>query len=115
MPNDNQRKFARVNLRATIRIVFSEVGARRQLLLDNLSAGGLFVRTKQPKPIGTRLTFEFSVRDGGNPILGTGVVKWIEKDPKKVPGMGIQFLELNEEGRLELTEMLDEIEPIPDE
>lgn len=101
-----KRRFARIDLDAQIKVAFPGTDARRQLLMENLSAGGLFIRTPQPKPIGTRLQFEFSVRDGGKPIVGAGIVRWIEPDPQKHPGMGIQFTELNEEGRRELSEIL---------
>ena len=74
--------------------------------MDNLSAGGLFITTNDPRPVGTILQFEFSVRDGGVTIAGKGVVQWTEKDTEKKPGMGIKFLELNEEGRKELSALL---------
>jgi uncharacterized protein (TIGR02266 family) len=76
--------------------------------LDNLSANGLFIRTSNPKPIGTQLHFEFLVRDGGAPIVGDGIVRWVEKNDDQVKGMGIQFTKLNEEGKEELRRLLHE-------
>jgi uncharacterized protein (TIGR02266 family) len=91
---------------AKVRVVFAEGGARRQLLLENISPDGLFLRAVPPKPIGTRVAFEFLLRNGGEPIVGLGVVRWVEEDPAKPRGMGIQFLELNEEGRREISSVL---------
>ena len=102
----NRRQFARVNLHARIRVAFPGVDSRRQLLLENLSAGGLFIQTEQPKPIGTEFTFEFIARDGGPTIEGAGVVRWIESELGRPKGMGIHFLRLNEAGEKDIRELL---------
>ncbi len=102
----DRRRFARIPLTARVRVMFSEEGARRQLLLENISADGLFLRADPPKPVGTRVKFEFLLRDGGEPILGLGVVRWVEENPGMPRGMGIQFLELNEAGRREIKAVL---------
>ncbi len=98
----NRRGYPRVPLHAKLRIILPGVDERRQLLIDNLSKGGLFICTGEPRPVGTRLEFELFVRDGGPQIVGAGVVKWIETNPGKKQGMGIKFLELNEEGKEEI-------------
>jgi len=103
---ESRRRFARIALTAQVKVTFEGVADRRRLLLDNLSQGGLFIRTKNPKPIGTKLNFEFSVRDGAGTIQGSGIVRWIETDPSRAPGMGIQFTMLNEEGKRELRTIL---------
>ena len=103
---ENRRRFARVTLESRVEIRLSGVDARRKVFLDNISAGGLFIVTQNPKPIGTKLSFEFSVRDGAPSVIGKGIVRWVESDLSKTQGMGIQFLELNEEGKKELMEVL---------
>lgn len=105
-PPENRRKFARVSLETRVRIVLSGVDARRQLFIDNISEGGLFIRVDDPKPIGSKIRFEFLVRDQGPTISGLGLVQWVSRDPEGPPGMGIQFLELNEAGRTEIQEIL---------
>ena len=102
----NRLKFARINLEAQVKVTFSGVDARRQLLSDNISTGGLFIVTDQPKAIGTVLKFEFIVRDGGPTIEGSGVVRWVENHPQKPKGMGIKFVDLNEAGREEIKVVL---------
>lgn len=109
MTGRDRRKFARIPLATQIRVLLPGAEERFQYLLDNLSTGGLFIRTTKPRPIGSMLKFEFSVRDGGKPIVGAGVVKWIEGDPEKIPGMGIQFTELNDEGRQEILKVVREM------
>lgn len=99
MTIDNRRKFARIYLDSKIKVVFRGSEQRDQLLLDNISEGGLFLASDQIKPIGTKLHFEFRVQDGGETISGLGIVRWIELDPTKRKGMGIQFVEINAVGK----------------
>jgi uncharacterized protein (TIGR02266 family) len=113
-PPHNRRKFPRITLDANIRIVVDGADDRRALLVDNLGADGLFIRTESPKPVGTKIRFEFLVRDGGSKIEGAGIVRWVNRNPDGPPGMGIKFLELNEEGRREILGILRERNALPD-
>ncbi|MCB0326010.1 MAG: PilZ domain-containing protein [Bdellovibrionales bacterium] len=97
--SDERRKFARIFLESNVKILFAQEDQRDQVLLENLSEGGLFLVTNSPKPIGTKLNFEFRVKNQEESIQGTGIVKWVEKDPSKRKGMGIQFMELNDAGK----------------
>jgi len=105
MQQDNRRKFARIYLDSKVKVVFRETEQRNQLLLDNISEGGLFLASEQLKPVGTKLHFEFRVQDGGETISGFGIVRWIESDPDKRKGMGIQFVEINPEGKKIISEL----------
>lgn len=104
-PDDNRRKFARIYLDSKVKVVFRETEQRNQLLSQNISEGGLFLTSDQLKPIGTKLHFEFRVQDGGETISGFGIVRWVESDPEKRKGMGIQFVEINAEGKKILAEL----------
>lgn len=60
-------------------------------LSQDISAGGLFVATYQPRPPGTRVTL-FFVLPGGHTIHADGVVRWTTDGSGDVsPGMGIAF------------------------
>src|SRR5512142_3065900 len=70
----------------------------------NLSRGGLFIRTREPKPIGTRLAFELRLTTGEVALKGVGVVRWVQAEsatasPPTAPGMGVQFTELDDASR----------------
>ena len=106
MSTDNRRRFARISLDTKVKVVFRGVEQRNQILLYNISEGGLFLATEQTKPIGSKLQFEFRVQDGGASITGVGIVRWIESNPQQRIGMGIQFIELNDEGRKVISELL---------
>lgn len=105
MSPDNRRKFARIYLDSKVKVVFRESEQRNQLLSQNISEGGLFLQSDQLKPIGTKLHFEFRVQDGGETISGFGIVRWVESDPSRRKGMGIQFVEINPEGKKILSEL----------
>lgn len=105
MTQDNRRKFARIYLDSKVKVVFRETEQRNQLLSANISEGGLFLASEQLKPIGTKLHFEFRVQDGGEAITGYGIVRWVESDPEKRRGMGIQFVEINPEGKKIISEL----------
>jgi molecular chaperone DnaK len=107
-PPESRRKFARIALETNVRIVLSGVDARRRMFVDNVSEGGLFIRTRHPKPIGTQVRFEFLVRDDGPKVCGKGIVQWVNSGEEGAPGMGIRFVELNDSGRQELLAALRE-------
>ena len=77
----------------------------------DVSRGGIFVRTKNPLEVGTKLRFEFLLQDASPLIVGEGTVVWIrEYDPgrKKVaPGMGVRFDQLSPESEEVLQKILD--------
>ncbi len=70
----------------------------------NISRGGVFIRTREPKPVGTRVALELKLQGGETVIRGEGVVRWIQAEsptarPPAAPGMGIQFTDLDERSR----------------
>src|SRR3954470_8808385 len=72
----------------------------------NISRGGIFVATKQPKAVGTALRFEFLLAnsDAGESIIrGEGQVQWTREfdptQPQKPHGMGIRFTKLDVESQ----------------
>jgi molecular chaperone DnaK len=70
----------------------------------NISRGGLFIRTRDPKPVGSLLNFELRLLSGEPVVRGEGVVRWLQPaDPTAHPprpaGMGVQFLRLDDASR----------------
>lgn len=65
-------------------------------LSQDLSRGGLFVATYQPKPPGTEVSVYFVLPDGRQ-VQAEGVVRWTrEASPDAAPGMGIAFKNLSD-------------------
>jgi uncharacterized protein (TIGR02266 family) len=97
--SENRRKFARIPLEARVRIVMRDKEDAYEYFTTNLSSGGLFIKAEQPKPIGHPIHFELFITNDQLLIKGVGVVQWIAQGEQSEKGMGIQFVELNEEGR----------------
>lgn len=78
----------------------------------DVSQGGIFIRTKEPQPVGTQMKFEFQLRDGAPLIGGEGTVVWIrEPDPSRpavAPGMGVRFDRLAEGSPVVLERILNQ-------
>ncbi len=78
--------------------------------IRNISELGIFVATREPLLIGTRMTLRFSSPGGGQPFALAGVVQWINPvrllAENRNPGMGVQFVELTLEDRERLVEAI---------
>jgi uncharacterized protein (TIGR02266 family) len=76
----------------------------------DISHGGIFIRTKDPLPVGTNLRFEFQLKDASPLITGDGTVVWTRDfDPTRsgvAPGMGVRFDRLPSESQDVLEQIL---------
>jgi len=76
----------------------------------NISATGIFVRTREPLEPGTELSLEFKVADDWKLIRGRGRVIWVrhKDEGENAPaGMGIRFLEMDPQSRRLIHWMVD--------
>lgn len=77
--------------------------------ITNISAMGIFVRTNEPLPRGTRLRLRFAPPGGASFALH-GVVAWVNSvrpdGDNPNPGMGIRFVDLKPEERERLVEVV---------
>ncbi|MCX7808337.1 MAG: TIGR02266 family protein, partial [Deltaproteobacteria bacterium] len=70
----------------------------------DISLGGIFIKSKQPMPVGTLLKFELQLKDESKLIQGVGRVVW-KRDPSEATsedrpaGMGIKFIKMDPESR----------------
>lgn len=79
--------------------------------ITDISAMGIFVRTNNPEPPGTRLNLRFTPLGAAEPFEVEGVVIWINPyrpgDRENLnPGMGVQFVDLAPGQREHLTELV---------
>ena len=78
----------------------------------DVSRGGIFIRTREPLPVDTRLRLEFQLQDATPLLAGEGTVVWIrEHDPARenvTPGMGVRFDKLTPETQPTLEKILAE-------
>ena len=87
--DDSDRRQERV----TINKEFESYDAFINEYVTNISRTGVFVRSKAPLPIGTKVNLHFTViMDDIEAIEGIGEVVRVHQDP---PGMGVIFTELS--------------------
>ena len=80
--------------RVTINKEFESFDAFIQEYVTNISRSGVFVKSKQPLPVGTRVNLTFTViMDDIETIEGVGEVVRVQSDPS---GMGVVFRELSQ-------------------
>jgi uncharacterized protein (TIGR02266 family) len=85
----DQRSDARV----TINKEFESFDAFIQEYVTNISRSGVFVKSKQPLPVGTKVNLKFTViMEDVETIEGVGEVVRVDSDPS---GMGVVFRELS--------------------
>jgi uncharacterized protein (TIGR02266 family) len=83
---------------------------------ENISAGGIFIATYKPVPIGTRISLSLTL-PGERTIEITGTVRWVRDvrnpDESKVsPGIGVQFEGLAPEAQRTIEEFVEQRPPM---
>ena len=94
-----RRRYPRVALNLLIQY---RVDSFEEFLAEyavNLSMGGVFIETKEPRPEGTMVYFQFALRNGTRLIEGLGRIVRVNPPDSLHPGMGIEFTNLDEDSR----------------
>ena len=86
----------------------------RSASITNLSSLGIFICTDKPSPVDTTLTLRFQPPQAQRPIEVEGVVAWANKSDDDGPdadqnGMGIEFVNLDDETRQRLISLVKRI------
>lgn len=64
----------------------------------DISLGGMFIRTDEPRPSGSMIYLQFSLKDGSSLIEGLGrVVHVTGPDDEGATGMGVEFVNFDDE------------------
>ena len=99
-----RRKHVRVAVCNKVYVTHN--GKASELCTVNVSAGGMYIETKEPFPVGSKLVISFSLKAESHLNL-KGVVANIQRDIGKLPpGMGIEFKEVRDDERKILTDFL---------
>jgi uncharacterized protein (TIGR02266 family) len=95
--------------RVTINKEFDSFDQFIQEYVTNISRSGVFIKTKQPLPVGTLVNLRFSViMDDVESIEGEGEVVRVETDPA---GMGVVFRELSSYSQTLIEKLLTAKQP----
>jgi uncharacterized protein (TIGR02266 family) len=101
----DNRSGERATTSMRIKLKYPDIDTFIQKYAVNISRGGIFIATKQPKPVGTNVRFEFLLAnaEGTSVIRGEGQVQWTrEYDPEaptRAHGMGVKFTRLDSDSQ----------------
>jgi molecular chaperone DnaK len=101
---DEKRRDPRVAAELRLRLGYGSMDEFIERYSGNVSRGGIFVRTLEPRPPGTELEIDIALENGDQAIRGRGVVRWTTPpsapgEPPRQAGMGVRFTELTSESR----------------
>ncbi|MDF1551457.1 MAG: PilZ domain-containing protein [Deferrisomatales bacterium] len=93
-PGEEEREERRRQGRLTVECLAFLLPGGTRATLENLSSGGVFLRTDQLQPPGTPLRMIVSATFG--PAQAQGVVRWLRTSAGEM-GMGLEFTQLSPE------------------
>ena len=76
----------------------------------DISVGGMFIRTTEPREEGSMIYLQFWLNDGSKLIEGLGKVVRVNPpggDPKRVAGMGVEFVNFDEASMALILEIIE--------
>ncbi len=79
-----------------VKLKHADIGSFVEEFAVNISPGGMFIRSREPQPVGTLVKFEVRIAEGVRVLKGSAVVRWVRppEDLSGPSGMGLQFSEL---------------------
>jgi uncharacterized protein (TIGR02266 family) len=110
--DDARRAFPRIPARFAVR--FATVQDFVLEYAANISAGGVFVHSPDPPPLKTIVRVEMELPGGGAPVPARGVVVHrVSREEAEargtLPGMGVQFMDGDDEFRIRIDEAIEKI------
>ncbi len=73
----------------------------------DISLGGMFIRTEDPRPVGSMIYLQFALKDGSTLIEGLGRVVHVNAPGEgRTPGMGVEFLNFDDESKAFIEELV---------
>jgi uncharacterized protein (TIGR02266 family) len=95
LTSGTRRKHVRVAMCNKVYVTCN--GTASELYTVNVSAGGMYIKTKEPFPVGSKVVIAFPL-EKGSLIHLKGIVANIQSGiGKQPPGMGIAFKEVSED------------------
>lgn len=115
MPAKVRARREQPRVRMQVKIDFGSENNFYSGFSTNLSDGGVFIATVKHTPIGTPMDLFFRLPSGVS-VEAQGVVRWVrevdDRQPDVLPGMGVQFLNLNDEAKKAIADFVQSREPM---
>jgi molecular chaperone DnaK len=98
-PYANRRKHPRTPLSLLVQYRFNSFEDFLAEYSLDISPGGMFIRTAEPREMGAMIYLQFQLKDGSKLIEGLGKVVWVNPPgtPGKAAGMGVEFVNFDDE------------------
>lgn len=94
-----------------VRLRYPDLDTFVEKYAPNVTRGGIFLASREPRPVGEVLRFEVLLRQGDPVLSGRGRVAWVKEfnptEPHRPYGMGVQFLEIDPAARPVLERLLE--------
>jgi uncharacterized protein (TIGR02266 family) len=108
---EERRRFPRAPLSLLIQYRFNTLEDFLSEYSTDISIGGMYIRTKEPKEEGSLIYLQFYLKDGAKLIEGLGrVVRVDPPDEEEAPGfagMGIEFVNFDEDSMELVRQIVD--------
>lgn len=102
-----KRRGPRADLRILVQFRFTTFEDFLAEYSLDVSVGGIFLRTDAPRPEGSMVYLQFALRDGHKLIEGLGKVVRVNPPGGPRPaGMGLEFVNLDEDSRALIEEIV---------
>ena len=106
-PNEpDKRRHPRAQLSLLIQFRFDSLEDFMSEYATDMSMGGMFIRTNEPREEGSMVYLQFSLKDGSRLIEGLGRVVRVNRGDGRPDGMGIEFLNFDEESMALIEEIV---------
>jgi molecular chaperone DnaK len=82
-----------------VRLKYPDVETLVERFSPNVTRGGIFLASREPRPVGALVRFEVSLLSGTSVLAGEGKVTWVKPfdpaAPAKPHGMGVSFTRID--------------------
>lgn len=105
------RKHMRVPLPLVVEVKFQDEKDSRPMLIMDISWGGMYIRSDNPKPVGSRLTAHLPITEDNVALEVAGRVVTHNKyiNGKVVQGMGVSFDDLDHDSKSLIQKLIDKM------
>jgi uncharacterized protein (TIGR02266 family) len=93
-----------------VRLRYPDLDTFVDKFAPNVTRGGIFLASRDPRPVGDKIRFEVLLREGPPVLVGEGRVTWVKEfnaaEPHRPYGMGVQFTAVDKASRPVLDRLL---------
>jgi len=113
MERTERRKARRINIATVVKVWLEDMDDFKEYMSENLSAGGIFIETKEPLPMGSKVSLELSLFEGAIKLVEAqgNVVRVMGKEPGHGgwrPGMAVEFTYIDPESSALIDKIAEE-------